>query len=278
VGRFCFAVARDNADLLARLNEGYHLLHTSGRYDEIYRKWFSVYTQKRYFALVLKIALAGCALLMVLSASVFIWNRMLKRLVDRKTAALHESEVRYRELTDLLPQMVFETDAAGRFTFINRHGFELCGYSPEEIDQGLEALSLFDTADRERIGAIIANRPDIYGAFTRHLLNYMGDASTQEATMWSLCEIAAVRPDLIRKTPFYSAFHFLQHDNPVMRGLMARILGRMQAKEAMLQVAALQHDLTEITIYDKGIPLETTVAQEANLAVGKMHEGVEHVQ
>ena len=35
----------------------------------------------------------------------------------------------------------------------------------------------------EAIGAIIANRPDIYGAFARHLFLYMGDPGTQEAVL-----------------------------------------------------------------------------------------------
>jgi hypothetical protein len=88
----------------------------------------------------------------------------------------------------------------------------------------------------------------------------MGDEATQEAAVWGLGEIAATRPDLIRKTPFYSTFHFLDHDNPVMRGLMARLLGRIKATEASFQLIGLQNDQTEITIYEHGEPVKTTVA------------------
>ncbi|BCO10000.1 PBS lyase [Desulfolithobacter dissulfuricans] len=119
----------------------------------------------------------------------------------------------------------------------------------------------------EAIGSIVAARPDIFGAFTRHLLGFMGDRSTQEAVIWSLGEIAAVRPDLIRKTPFYSTFHFLGHDSPTMRGLMARLLGRIKAKEAAFQVMGLQGDQTPITIYEQGRPVETTVGEQATRAV-----------
>ncbi len=124
----------------------------------------------------------------------------------------------------------------------------------------------------EAIGAIIANRPDIYGAFTRHLLNFMADRATQEAVIWGLGEIAATRPDLVRKTPFYSTFHFLGHDSARMRGLMARLLGRIRATEASFQVMALQKDRTEITIFEQGSPLQTTVAALADRAVQEMHE------
>ncbi len=123
----------------------------------------------------------------------------------------------------------------------------------------------------EAIGAIIAARPDIYGAFTRHLLNFMADAGTQEAVLWGMGEIAATRPDLIRKTPFYSTFHFLEHDNPVLRGLLVRMLGRIKAAEASFQIMALQNDETEITIYEQGEPVTTTVAALARQAVQSIH-------
>ncbi len=119
----------------------------------------------------------------------------------------------------------------------------------------------------EAIGSIIGARPDIYGAFTRYLLNYMGDESSQVQVIWALGEIAATRPDLIRKTPFYATFHFLGHDNPVVRGLMARLMGRINAHEALFQVMGLQQDQEEITIYEQGHPVVTTVGALATEAV-----------
>ncbi|HHB75682.1 MAG TPA: PBS lyase [Desulfobulbus sp.] len=119
----------------------------------------------------------------------------------------------------------------------------------------------------EAIGAIIALRSDIYGAFTRHLLNFMGDPSTQEAVLWGLGEIAGRRPDLIRSTPFYSTFHFLGHDNPVVRGLMVRLLGRIQADEALMQIIGLQQDDSEVTYFEQGDMTTTTVADLAFTAV-----------
>ncbi len=124
----------------------------------------------------------------------------------------------------------------------------------------------------ETIGAIIAARPDIYGAFTRHLLNFMGDINTQQAAIWGLSEIALTRPDLIRKTPFYSTFHFLEHDTPEVRGMMARMLGRIKANEASFQIMALQNDQSEITVYEEGEPVKTTVAALAVEAVQQINE------
>jgi hypothetical protein len=124
----------------------------------------------------------------------------------------------------------------------------------------------------ESIGAIIAARPDIYGAFTRHLFSFMGDPATREAVLWGLGEIAATRPDLVRKTPFYSLFPVLNHSDPVLRGLTLRLLGRIQAKEAGFQILGLQRDTTPITIYEQGAPLATTVAELSVQATRTIHK------
>lgn len=111
----------------------------------------------------------------------------------------------------------------------------------------------------ESIGAIIAARADIYGAFTRHLFNFIGDPGTREAVLWGLGEIAVSRPDLIRKTPFYSLFPLLNHSDPVLRALTLRLLGRIKAQEAGFQIMSLQHDQTPVTICEQGQSLTTTV-------------------
>lgn len=124
----------------------------------------------------------------------------------------------------------------------------------------------------EAIGAIIAGRADIFGAFTRHLFSFMGDPGTREGVLWGLGEIAAVKPDLIRKsTPFYSLFPVLNHDNPQLRALTLRLLGRITATEAGLQIMNLQYDQTPVTIYEQGQPVETTVAALSAEATRNLH-------
>ncbi len=128
----------------------------------------------------------------------------------------------------------------------------------------------------EAIGAIIANRPDIYGSFTRHLFAYMGDPGTREGVLWGLAEIAASKPDLIRALPFYSLFPVLTHQNPVLRALAVRLLGRIQAKEAALQIMGLTHDGTPVSIPDQGRLASTTVTALAAEALKLIHQDEEH--
>ncbi len=72
-------------------------------------------------------------------------------ITERKKAeqALQESEQKYRELADLLPQIVYETDDKGNLTFVNRNAFESTGYTQGDIDKGLHALQVFIPEDRE---------------------------------------------------------------------------------------------------------------------------------
>ncbi|MDH4157123.1 MAG: PAS domain S-box protein, partial [candidate division Zixibacteria bacterium] len=73
-------------------------------------------------------------------------------ITDRKAAerALQESERRFRELADLLPQTVFETDLNGRVTFCNRQGMESFGFTQQELERGIHVDEVFAPHEQER--------------------------------------------------------------------------------------------------------------------------------
>ncbi len=64
--------------------------------------------------------------------------------------ALRESEKKYKELVDLLPQTVFEIDKNGKFTFANRYGLETFGYTQKDFEAGLNVLDMISEVDRKR--------------------------------------------------------------------------------------------------------------------------------
>ncbi len=64
--------------------------------------------------------------------------------------ALRESEQRFRELADLLPQTIYETDKNGRITFVNKFAYDLFGYTTEDINKGLTLLDVVDDSNKER--------------------------------------------------------------------------------------------------------------------------------
>jgi hypothetical protein len=126
----------------------------------------------------------------------------------------------------------------------------------------------------ETIGAIIAGRPDIFGAFTRYLLNFVDQDTTRVEVIWSLAEIARTRPDLIRDTPFYTLFHFLQHPDAGVRGQLSRLLGRIHGSEASMQLMPLTGDKAELVICEDGKLVSTTVGAEAAKALQAIQGGL----
>ena len=56
--------------------------------------------------------------------------------------ALKESEKKYRDLAELLPQTVFETDLNGTITFVNRVGHQIFGYTPVELNKGINMIQI----------------------------------------------------------------------------------------------------------------------------------------
>jgi PAS domain S-box-containing protein len=78
------------------------------------------------------------------------YSTNLERLVSERTSKLAESEKRFRELADLLPQIVFETDEEGNLQFMNRAAFASTGRSEEEFRKGMNAFELFAPEEHER--------------------------------------------------------------------------------------------------------------------------------
>jgi PAS domain S-box-containing protein len=71
---------------------------------------------------------------------------------DRKNdeGVLKASEQRYRELADSLPQIVLEMSASGMITFANTAAISISGYTPDDLESGLNGLSLISPEYRER--------------------------------------------------------------------------------------------------------------------------------
>ena len=73
-------------------------------------------------------------------------------ITDRKQSevALRESEERFRELAELMPETVFEVDLEGKLTFVNRNAFNNFGYTQRDLKKGLKSFDMIIPKDRER--------------------------------------------------------------------------------------------------------------------------------
>ena len=64
--------------------------------------------------------------------------------------ALRYSEQKYRDLADLMPQTIFETDLKGRFTYANKFALNLFGYDSSDLERGLDISQMVVPDDVDR--------------------------------------------------------------------------------------------------------------------------------
>ncbi|MGD1986627.1 MAG: PAS domain S-box protein [Desulfobacterales bacterium] len=70
--------------------------------------------------------------------------------------ALRESEERFRELAELMPETIFEMTLDGTLTYVNRNAYNYFGYTRTDVKKGLNSLDVLIPKDRERAAANIA--------------------------------------------------------------------------------------------------------------------------
>ena len=64
--------------------------------------------------------------------------------------ALRESEARFRELAELMPETIFEVNLEGQLTFVNRNAYNYFGYTQADLKRGLSSFDMIIPADRDR--------------------------------------------------------------------------------------------------------------------------------
>jgi PAS domain S-box-containing protein len=81
-------------------------------------------------------------------------NVLRKQQIEKE---LVTSETRFRQLSELLPQLVFETDIQGNITFANQFGLKLLGYNSDVLKSGLNIVNLIVKEERDNVAAKILN-------------------------------------------------------------------------------------------------------------------------
>ena len=66
------------------------------------------------------------------------------------TQALRASERRFRELAEMLPEVLFEATLDGRLTYANQVAFTRFGYSQQQLSDGLSVLDMLIPENREQ--------------------------------------------------------------------------------------------------------------------------------
>jgi PAS domain S-box-containing protein len=69
----------------------------------------------------------------------------------RTEEELRQSEEKFKEVVELLPQPVFELDVWSKVTYASRKAFELFGYTDQDFERGVYAANLVVPGDRDRV-------------------------------------------------------------------------------------------------------------------------------
>ncbi|MHB8957586.1 MAG: PAS domain-containing protein [Pirellulaceae bacterium] len=63
---------------------------------------------------------------------------------------LRESEQRFRDLAELLPQTIYEMNLEGRLTFVNRQALQMFGYTQAEFKAGVTCFQMLAACEQDR--------------------------------------------------------------------------------------------------------------------------------
>lgn len=152
--KFSFAVRAGESDLLSRINEGLDSSKSSGRYAELYDKWFGVYEEKNAMAqIVLKYL---TPLLLLGMAGWFFYLRNAER--SQIEVALRKSKASLHAIVDNLPYMVWMKDCEGRYLAINAC---YVGYARRTNKQQIVGRTDFDLWPEELAEKYVADDADV---------------------------------------------------------------------------------------------------------------------
>lgn len=147
-----FAVKKGNAPLLLQLNEGLRVVKETGRYGEIYEKWFGVVEPPGVpTAVIVRYVLGGVIVILLLGGMVFVWIAVLRNTVAARTRELQAARddlerivaERTRELRDKnfildavidgAADAIFVKDRDGRVLLANRAAGRVYGIDPAHL-------------------------------------------------------------------------------------------------------------------------------------------------
>ena len=146
--KFCFAVRNGDEALLFRINEALSVIKQSGKYDELYDKWFGIL--ERDAVSLRKVLRYALFILLPLLGVIFViafWSWALKRqvrlttrelegeLFERKQAekALQESEKKLRMIVDQSPVPMVVLDEVGDVLSLNNKFTRSFGYTIDDV-------------------------------------------------------------------------------------------------------------------------------------------------
>ncbi|MEA1929109.1 MAG: PAS domain S-box protein, partial [Candidatus Auribacterota bacterium] len=134
---------------------------------------------------------------------------------------LRESEARFREMAELMPETIYELDEKGKIVFTNKKGRDNFGYTAEELETDLTAPQMFIPEDRERA--------------KKNMGKVLGGEEVRDAEYAALRKDGSVFPVLTYSLP-------IRRGNRIagVRGVMVDITNRKRMEEDLLKLQKLE--------------------------------------
>ena len=82
-------------------------------------------------------------------------REQLLRELERRNEVLQESEARFRDLAELLPETVVEIDLEGTLTYANRAAYRVFGLPGNAVAKGLPLLEMFAEGEHGRLRQMV---------------------------------------------------------------------------------------------------------------------------
>ena len=206
--------------------------------------------------------------------------------------ALKKSEERFKNMASLLPQVIFEADEKSNFTFVNRQGLEIFGYSEAEA-AGMNVLETIIPQDwsraMENIGARIKGQNSPSNEYTA----VRKDGSKFPVTIYASpimlnSRYAGMRGILVDITERKNIETELKASHEEMRALAGNLQMAMEAERKRIArmihddlgqtLTALQIELSGLT---KKLPADhkqlSAKAAAMNKLITLMDERVKHI-
>jgi PAS domain S-box-containing protein len=140
--------------------------------------------------------------------------------------ALRQSETRFRDMADLLPQPLYEADLNGLITFSNRAGLERFGYTPDDVSRGVRTMDMIVPGERD---LALRNMTDILQGKPRHSNEYT--ALGKDGTTF---------PIIMSSAPI------MKEGRPIgLRGVILDITDRVRTEERVRQSELMFRQLAE---------------------------------
>jgi hypothetical protein len=121
----------------------------------------------------------------------------------------------------------------------------------------------------EAAGAIISERPDLFGEFSATLLAFLNQKNVLKEVTWAIGRIAAVDEKLVRYA-FRTLRSFLDEQDAALRGCAAWALGNLGYDDVVEELKNLTSDDQKLLIFRNSELEETTVGELSKEAVEKL--------